>query len=432
MTGAALREAWRAAGPNGWFALLGICVALSPANSKLAGASWLVICTAGAVAAWRNWRSLTPSSDTGVIDASRVWLICCAVAAALASMMALVWPDGPDTLHAEYRLLTAAAAVHVLLRGQHNAAAWRAYTLPALGLACVTALFKVALTPDRLFLPSNALPWAVAVTFVLCLLLPRLLDRAQPLAGRRWYGVAVALGVGAVLMSQSRGAYGVLVWCLWLAAVAWRRSHAQVRLRKVAVATSAMLILLGASAWHPADPLRLRMAVTEVTQAESQGHYNTSMGARIYLWSLGWKAFAESPLIGVGGAERLRRIHNAGLDLPAAQRGQLVVVRKVGHVHNQYLHAAMDGGLIGLAATLAVLVGLGWAALRLYRVDRVASLQLQGLLFMHATAGLTNVNMAHNYYAAMLSVAVALVLLGAKQAQHPLTSVADDSPATGR
>ena len=38
---------------------------------------------------------------------------------------------------------------------------------------------------------------------------------------------------------------------------------------------------------------------------------------------------------------------------------------------------------------------------------------MQGVLFMHATAGLSNVNMAHNFYAIMLSLSVAVILIGA-------------------
>jgi O-antigen ligase len=143
------------------------------------------------------------------------------------------------------------------------------------------------------------------------------------------------------------------------------------------------------------------------------------MGARMYSWSLAWRSFRDSPWIGLGGKERLRRLKEAGAELPDPQRGQLTLVRKLGHVHNQYLHSAMDGGLIGLASTLAVLAGLGFAAFRLRRADPVASRQMQGVLFIHASAGLTNVNMAHNYYAVMLSVSVAVILAGAGARSGP-------------
>ncbi len=159
--------------------------------------------------------------------------------------------------------------------------------------------------------------------------------------------------------------------------------------------------------------MRVREGWKEVAAAIGEANYNSSMGARLYNWSLGWKSFKESPWIGIGGRERLKRIKSAGSEMPATQSERFLEVRSVGHVHNQYLHAAMDGGLIGLASTLAVLAGLGAAAWRLRRTDDLASRQMQGVLFMHATAGLTNVNMAHNYYAVMLSLSVAVILAGA-------------------
>jgi O-antigen ligase len=41
----------------------------------------------------------------------------------------------------------------------------------------------------------------------------------------------------------------------------------------------------------------------------------------------------------------------------------------------------------------------------------MAALGMSGILFMHSTSSLTNVNFAHNYYPTILSVAVAVCLL---------------------
>jgi len=399
---------WRERPNEIWIAMLALGVALSPTNTKIAGAAWLLVCLAGLFHFFRK-----PAVQDERAAACKAWLIACAVAAALATALALVWPGGPDTLHAEFRLLLAAAAVVPLVRHLPPAERWRALTLPAVALACVAALGKVAVTPDRLMLPSNALPWSVSVTFFLCLLLPELIGGRVGPSRRKWYGLAVLAGLGAILMSQSRGAFAILVWIAWLAATYWRAAHPGFHLRNVALGASLATTLFVSSAWLPSDPLRLRVGWNEVVTAQAHGDYNTSLGARIYLWSLAVRSIRESPWIGVGGRERLAQIKSAGVELPEPQRAQLALVRNVGHVHNQYLHAAMDGGLVGLAATLAVLAGLGAAAWRLRRFDPVASRQMQGVLFMHATAGLTNVNMAHNYYAIMLSLSVTLILVGA-------------------
>jgi O-antigen ligase len=43
-----------------------------------------------------------------------------------------------------------------------------------------------------------------------------------------------------------------------------------------------------------------------------------------------------------------------------------------------------------------------------------------GILFMHLTAGLSNTNMVHNYYGAMLSLSIslALVMAASEEAQQ--------------
>lgn len=433
MKAADFRASLRADKSQAWMALIGVCVALSPANTKIAGAAWFFICLAGAVVAFQSRKVRVDLSD-GVAAASRVWLIACAVSAVLATALALVWPDGPDSLHAEYRLLAAAAAVHVIVRKRSWSLIWRALMLPATALACIAALGMAWKAVPRFAVPSNLIPWAVSVALLLCVLLPRVMEREGAANQRRLFAVSIGLGFCTILLSQARGAYGLFVWAPWLIFAKWGQTKKRINLLVIASSILAGVALVAASAWLPSDPMRLREGFREVAAATGDGNYNTSMGARIYNWSLGWNSFKESPWVGIGGRERLNRIKTAGMDLPAAQQGQRFdEVRKLGHVHNQYLHAAMDGGLVGLAATLAVLGGLAGAAIRLHRVDPSASRQMQGLLFMHATAGLTNVNMAHNYYAVMLALAVSLVLLGARRTPGDLAAAADrPEPAAAR
>jgi hypothetical protein len=98
-----------------------------------------------------------------------------------------------------------------------------------------------------------------------------------------------------------------------------------------------------------------------------------------------------------------------------------------GHVHNAYLHHAMDGGLLALSGFMATLVGLIWAGRTMATESPSAALQFYGLAFVHASTNLTNVNFAHNYYALMYTISVALVLVqarirAARTAPHPFTS----------
>ncbi len=402
---------WRERPHEIWIAVLALGVALSPTNTKIAGVAWLLVCLAGLFHFFRK----PAIRDDERAAAAQAWLIACAVAAALATALALRWPDGPDTLHAEFRLLLAAAAVVPLVRHPPAAERWRALTLPAVALACVAALLVITTGNDRHSVPSNPIPWAVAMSFLPCILMPDLLNAQTTGRQRALYGLCVAAVIGAILLSRSRGAFGILMWAIWLLVTTGTQHPTRASKRSIGLASLLVAAVLTVSVSMPNDPLRLRLGWSEVETALNEGKYNSSIGARMYLWRLGWRGFEESPLVGIGGKERLKRIKSVGADLPPAERIRFQEVRNVGHVHNQYLHAAMDGGLVGLASTLAVLAGLGVAAWRLRRFDPVASRQMQGVLFMHATAGLTNVNMAHNYYAIMLSLSVTLILMGAGQ-----------------
>ena len=396
--------------PEAWIALLGLGIALSPTNTKVAGAAWLLLCVAGLIVFFRlNRPALSAIQDT-VVAANRGLVIAYVVCTVLAIAVVLYWPDQPDTLHAEWRLLLAAVATNLLIARKPDPEKWRAFVMPAMALACIAAFGMAWKAVPRYAVPSNLIPWSVSVALFLCVLLPHVLDSRNPATNRRLYAVAVGFGFGSIFLSQARGALGVLVWAAWLLVENWKERHPGIKPWQIAVAGLSGAAILASSAWLPSDPIRLREGLREFVAASAQGNFNSSMGARVYNWSLGWSSFKESPWVGIGGRERLNRIKSAGTELPPDQQGQRFdEVRRLGHVHNQFLHSAMDGGVVGLVSTLAVLVGLGFAAFRLRHVDPVATRQLQGILFMHTTAGLTNVNMAHNYYAIMLSLAVATV-----------------------
>lgn len=159
----------------------------------------------------------------------------------------------------------------------------------------------------------------------------------------------------------------------------------------------------------------MHQAAHDIRQVQTSENYNTSMGARLYLWGLAWQGIQESPWIGVGTVERLHRIKHAGDGAPPEQQEKLQAVRALNHVHNQYLHSALDGGLIGLTAFLILLIGLAVAMVRLTPVAPTSAWQLGGVLFMHATSSLSNVNLLHNYYVIGLSLAAVIPLLFAQQ-----------------
>ena len=88
-------------------------------------------------------------------------------------------------------------------------------------------------------------------------------------------------------------------------------------------------------------------------------------------------------------------------------------------MHNAYLHHAMDGGIVALAGFLASIIGLLYAARAWSASQPIAQRQMLGIAFVHASASLSNVNLAHNYYAVMLSLCTTLVVIQALASNAP-------------
>lgn len=386
------------------FWLLAVGIVGAPLSSKIAGALWLGLCVAGLWLAVRR----APANAPSLQPVTRAWLIASAASLGLAALGTWIWHDKWDELHAGTRLALAALAA-LPLAGRADGAAWHRGAGHALALSCMAAC-GLALTTqgDRLF-PTNAIPWAAAISFFCCLLLPLMLHASASRPTKIFWALGLMAGLMAVLLSQSRGAYGIVLWVVLCsgAHILVRRSRGD---RTPWLMLTSLVIVLGAS-MTMISPInnRLQLAGAELDAAlgdtaRTPSMANSSIGSRIVLWKVAIEGFQSSPLIGVGREERIRRIQQAG---DALQADQLSALR---HVHSEYLNAALDKGLIGLASVLAALGGLIWAAWLLRRIDTQAAWQMAGLAFMHGTAGITNVNTAHNYYGAMLAASALLVL----------------------
>jgi len=389
------------------------CVML-PLSSKVAGVMWL---------GWLSGALLTlgmsrgPAVDPAPLSrAALAWLGGTMAATSLWAFMAWWW-QAPccglsNDLDAGMRLMLAAWAVwwlvrHPALGNGLRGLGGRFNTLDASVLALLVALTLV-LMRGRNDLPVHPIPWAVGVAMLVCWLTPACLDVRWSRVRRLVYAVGVLAGLVAVWASQSRGAFAVLLWPAMLGAWGWAcRGH----LRGMLAVLTLALAGVGALAVAPGDPLRLQLAATEVKQAWAGGGYNTSLGARVYLYRMAWEGVLESPLTGVGPAQRLRLIREAGLDRPDEERAHLQHVRELGHVHNQYLHHALDGGLPALAGFGALLLGLAWGAWCLRREHPLVSRQWAGVWWVTATAALSNVNLAHNFHVLTLALGVGVPLL---------------------
>jgi len=405
-----------------WWPLM-ILVALSPLWSAWGTAAWLWLTLLGAWAAWR-WPVALSDSDP-LATAARWWALACVVAFFVRALPQFYWGDPWDERHVDFRLLFGAMATYALVRRVRlSSTQWfgLCVALATMGLA---ALF-VTYTQGR-NTPSNPIPWAASMTFGACVLLGLTLTRRPdwPLVTTASLGLLAFLG--GVALSESRGAYGIFIWLPLVVVAAMvsalrRQCSSHVHLKMASSTAAVLTAVVVLALWQPrlyeAPIARMQVAANEAVNAITQPSpqtESTSVGVRLYMWNRSAQEITAHLLWGHGRSERMALIKSWGGESGSD------TVQGLGHVHNEYLQVLLDHGLWGLLSRVLPLLTLLAMAWHLRQpTTRPAAVGLMGVAVMAMLAGLTNVNTAHNYYGAMLSLCVGLAMLGAPgaKAQH--------------
>lgn len=169
---------------------------------------------------------------------------------------------------------------------------------------------------------------------------------AQAQRARRLAGAAIAAGLIAVALSLARGvALAAIVVAIVMIAYAPRKWLSFIMTPRMLLLPVAAAIVLYAG-WDHLEARMLRTFI-ELGQLQDSGH-STSIGERLRLWSAAWQATLDSPIWGHGIQNRMEAL------VPYLRQDGFSVLRYT-HAHNGFLSVMVDGGIIVLAALLALL-----------------------------------------------------------------------------
>jgi len=222
-----------------------------------------------------------------------------------------------------------------------------------------------------------------------------------------------------VLASDVRGAFGLaLVWpalALYLFKLKPSATlpHARLKAGMKLIAALLLVAVLIPSPFiqKPLERMQIALPEWQASQISASLGANTSVGARLYMWQRSLGASLQSPLIGYGREGRLLQLRQWGDEASSP------VVKRLGHLHNEYLQTLLDHGLWGLASLLSYSLGLVLMVRKLRATGdihtKALAAGLASVLFLHMSAAVTNMNFAHNYYPTMLSLAVTLLVCAA-------------------
>lgn len=393
--------------PNGMFAVVFVLLVLTPLSTKSAGLLFFIFL---GLALWVGLRWPV----TGfVLLPLRAWLFLAGAALVLRGAATVLWSDSWGSRHFEGRVFLAALAIWFLLPRCQLSPGQKAWMTHAFGLACWIALAVVWVQGRDL--PTNALPWAAGVGFMVCVLLGRLVGSTAHATERLFWLLGALAGLAAVLLSQSRGSFGLVLWvaCV-LVPVLWswgrwpgKRSVGGL-LTLVLLAVCLLPLLAPNIVQAPAE--RIEVAAHEARQVmgaiEKQNVsaqvLDTSVGARLYMWVRVAEPLSAHVFLGVGQKQREAWIGQLGRDSGSQ------VIASLNHLHSDPLTIWFEHGLVGLASYLILALGLIVLSLQAWGRHRGLAVTLGGLAFMHISAGLTNFNTIHNFYGTVLSLCILL------------------------
>ncbi len=357
-------------------------------------------------------------------EAARIWLLACLAAGAIRIIPHAFWQDDWDRRHAEARLILGALATVALVKWPpyYRLVGMQKVILGyALALACSLGFLVTAIKGRET--PLHAIAWAVSLSFLVCVLAPKVLDQSLAAVHRKIWVVGVLLGAMGVVLSQSRGVYGLLIWLALAGYVAAsNRMMLQLSSFKPRTWVALGLAFLGfvwvlgtqplwlTSVFHRLSEVWVEASLSQSNPGEAA---NTSVGSRLFLWSKALDAIEVQPWLGYGKENSIAMIKQWGLEINSVQ------VQKLGHLHHEFLDAWVSHGLMGILSLLVLATGMGLVVRKLWVPHPRAAQGILGILFMHLTAGLSNTNMVHNYYGAMLSLSISLALVMAASEETP-------------
>ena len=413
------------------FVVFTLTLAFAPFNTKVGGLSWVLLSLMGvwafigserAVPYHLSQQDVSASEKnarfgTSVVEeAARIWLFACLAAGALRIIPHAFWQDDWDRRHAEIRLVIGALATIALVKWPpfYRLSGFQRISLNySLAIACCVGMVVTMIYGRNT--PVHAIAWAVSLSFLVCLLAPMILQIEVPAVHRKFWLVGVFMGAAGVILSQSRGVYGLLIW-LALAAYVASSNRTLLQLSNLKSRTwwifgflfiTFIWLLYIQPVWISSVLQRLSEGWLELAMSQSNPNEaaNTSVGSRLFLWSKALDAIEVQPWLGYGKENSIAMIKQWGVDINSFQ------IQKLGHLHHEFLDAWVSHGLMGSLSLLVLATGMGLVVRKLWVPHPRAAQGIFGILFMHLTAGLSNTNMVHNYYGAMLSLSISLALV---------------------
>ncbi|MGI9832799.1 O-antigen ligase family protein [Vibrio vulnificus] len=199
----------------------------------------------------------------------------------------------------------------------------------------------------------------------------------------------------SLVTGLSRGPFLALFISLFIVVIFTYRKQ---NIKHIRLVTVIVAMLLSVSIHSNLVTERVKNTENAISTIQ-QGGTDTSIGARIKLWSSSIYLIFENPILGLGNKEKLYREELANNGIIEQETVQW------GHYHNQYVNTLVKQGFIGLALLILL---VGYPLLRIKVLDTLPASIILGVLSVFWVSALTDIPLNH---AQPLIIFIALIYL---------------------
>jgi len=227
--------------------------------------------------------------------------------------------------------------------------------------------------------------------------------------------VAVSFGILAIALSGSRGALVAITLMMLLYIIILQLMPNRDTKRVLILWVVAMSVLFGSL--YLSDRMRGKLVLinTEVSQWEPGRDNTGSVGIRLEMYSAGIQAFLDSPWVGYGYYNATKAASRYATTDKAAKK-----MARYWHLHNEYISAMVNAGMMGLITLLALFI----IPLRVFfghlRSPDSAHYGAMGIFLIlgYASLGLTHGELGYEYETLWFVTILAYTLLGIKRSEY--------------
>lgn len=303
-------------------------------------------------------------------------------------LLASLWSDGTaaeraDALSGYRKLLLLIILIPLFDTPRRRAALLLAFLggcIALLGVSIATHYGLAGLQPDVLqgaIVRRNHITHGFMMALLAFALATLAFIEARPAVRVAGWSIALLALLNLVVMTRARTGWFLVLGLLLTAAAEKGRW-------KGAVAAAIGIAALGAVAYItvPAIQARVGDAVEDIRQLV-RGNVVTSTGVRLHYYARGIEIVKDHPAFGAGtGAWRVEYERRSAADPEPLQK-----VSGLGNAHSDYVTIAVQFGLLGLAAYVALLAGLFALSKRLPAADMWMA---RGLIVAYAVGAVLN------------------------------------------